>query len=126
MKISRGLYCFCFVLFFVLFFCFILFCFSLFFVFVSFCLFVCFFHCLSLFETTEICFGCTKWKISTGKKAYFTPWKIGKSEFAPSEKCSSYAAGFEIQQYIFFSTSQAKQGLCDESRDLPLSVLVLI
>ena len=26
--------------------------------------------CLSLFETTEICLGCTKMKISTGKKAF--------------------------------------------------------
>ena len=27
-----------------------------------------FFFCLSLFETTEICLGCTKMEISTGKK----------------------------------------------------------
>ena len=27
-----------------------------------------FFFCLSLFETTEMCLGCTKMEISTGKK----------------------------------------------------------
>ena len=45
--------------------------FSFFFFFVLFC-FVLFF-CLSLFETTEICLGCTKMEISAGKK-------IGKGE----------------------------------------------
>ena len=39
------------------------------------------FVCFSLFETTEI-WGVPKWKISTGKKAYFTcPEKIEKSDF---------------------------------------------
>ena len=56
---------FCIVLFglvFVLFVCFVLFC---------------FFFCFSLFKTTKICFGSTKWKFSTGKNIS-RPEKKGK------------------------------------------------
>ena len=53
------------------------------------CLFV--YVCLffSLFETSEICLWCTKMEISTKKKAFHE--KVGKCDFAPSEKYSSYA-----------------------------------
>ena len=37
---------------------------------------------LVFFETTEICLGSTKMKISTGKK-HFIQGKIVKSDFAP-------------------------------------------
>ena len=43
--------------------------------------------CLSLFETTEIiCLGCTKMKISTGKKHFTLGKKSGNETFLGSEK----------------------------------------
>ena len=44
-------------------------------------------------ETTEICLGCTKMDNFYRVKAYFTLGKNGKSDFASSEKYSSYATG---------------------------------
>ena len=40
-----------------------------------------FFFCFSLFETTEICLGCTKMEVSTGKKAFHTGKKLGNVTF---------------------------------------------
>ena len=65
------------------------------------CLFVfffcfCFFFCFSLFKTTEICFGSTKAGIFYWEKAFHTWKKIRKNDFAPSEKCSSYAPGAQV------------------------------
>ena len=47
-----------------------------------------FFVCFSLFETTEICLGCTKMENLFQEKAYFTPGKNQEKvkSFAPSEK----------------------------------------
>ena len=46
--------------------------------------------CLSVFETTEICLGSTKMDNFT-RKNYISCWeKIRKSDFAHSEKYSSY------------------------------------
>ena len=53
-----------------------------------------FFLCLSLFETTGICLGSTKIDNFHWEKSYFTRGKIGKTDFAPSEKFSSYATYF--------------------------------
>ena len=70
--------CFCFLFCFVCWFCF--------------CVFVCFFFFVfSLFKTTEICLGATKVWIFYREKAFYTGKKIRKSDFAPSEKFSSYA-----------------------------------
>ena len=44
-------------------------------------------------KTTEICLGPTKMDNFYREKVYFTREKIGKSDFAPSEKYSSYASG---------------------------------
>ena len=48
------------------------------------------FFFISLFKTTEICFGSPKWEFCTGKK-HFALGKNRKNDFAPSEKYSSYA-----------------------------------
>ena len=42
-----------------------------------------FFFCLSLFETTEICLGCTKMEICTGKKAFHAGKKLGNVTLSP-------------------------------------------
>ena len=54
-----------------------------------------FFSCLSLFETTEICLGCTRKEISTGKRSILHREKIGKSDFAAPEIYFSYASAFK-------------------------------
>ena len=66
-------------------------------------LFFCFCFFFSLFKTTEICFESTKmeplkfvlslpkWDFFTGKKHFTTGKKFRKTDFAPSEKYSSYA-----------------------------------
>ena len=51
---------------------------------------------LSTFQTTEICFGSTKWEFSTGKKAFHAGKKISKNDFAPSEKYSCYASDWHL------------------------------
>ena len=48
----------------------------------------------SLFETTEICLGYTKMENFYRKKHISRREKIGNSDFAPSEKYSSYTTGF--------------------------------
>ena len=50
-----------------------------------------FFFLEIFFETTEIFLGCTKIKISTGKKSIARREKIRKCDFAPLKKYSSYA-----------------------------------
>ena len=83
MKMSKGFFFFliCFCVCFL--FCFVLFCFV-------------FFFCLSLFETTEICFGSTKMNNFTRKNHISPREKIRKSDFAPSEKYSSYASACQL------------------------------
>ena len=51
-----------------------------------------FFFYLSLFETTEICLGLPKWTIFTWKIHISPREKIGKTDFATSEKYSSHAS----------------------------------
>ena len=46
---------------------------------------------LSAFETTEVCLGCTKMENFTEKKHISCREKNRKSDFASSEKYSSYA-----------------------------------
>ena len=50
-----------------------------------------FFSRLSLFKTTEICFGSTKMGIFYQEKPFHAGKKIRKNDFAPSEKYACYA-----------------------------------
>ena len=50
-----------------------------------------FFNCFSLFETTKICLGCTKMDNFYWGNHISHREKIGKTDFAPSEKYFSYA-----------------------------------
>ena len=50
---------------------------------------------LSLFKTTEICFGSTKMGIFYWEKAFHAGKKSGKNDFAPSEKYSSYSSAHD-------------------------------
>ena len=54
-----------------------------------------FFFCFSLFKTTKICFGSTKMEIFYQEKAFHAGKKIGKNDFAPSEKFSCYTPSLE-------------------------------
>ena len=54
-----------------------------------------FFVCFSLWKTTKICFGATKMGIFYREKAFPLREKIRKNYFAPSEKFSCYAPGFD-------------------------------
>ena len=56
-----------------------------------------FFFCFSLFKTMKISFGATKWKFFTGKKDIMPGKKLGKIDFAPSEKNSCYARDFVLR-----------------------------
>ena len=56
-----------------------------------------FFFCFSFFKMTEICFGFTKMEIFYWEKAFYAWKKIRKNDFAPSEKFSCYASGWNKQ-----------------------------
>ena len=53
------------------------------------------------FEATEICLGCTKMEISTGKKSISRPEKLRKSAH-PAKKYSSYASAFVTFTFCLF------------------------
>ena len=51
-----------------------------------------FLFALHFLKPLKFVWGVPKWKIFYREKAYFPPGKIGKSDFAASEKYSSYAS----------------------------------
>ena len=66
-----------------------------------FCLYVCFFFfCLSLFETTEFVWGLPMWTIFTMKNNISCREKMGKTDFTPTEKYSSYSTEPKFGPFI--------------------------
>ena len=70
-------------------------------------LFYFFFLCFSLFKMTEVCFGCIKIGIFYSEKAFTSGKKILKSDFAPSEKYSSYTPATNTQKEGHFEIATA-------------------
>ena len=93
---------------------------SFFFLFFLCCCFV--FVWLSLFKTTEICFGSTKMGISTGKK-HLTPGKIRKMTFPPQKNIplTPLPSGAQIGGPGFHSWVLALRARCLSLQAIPKS-----